>query len=173
MTTDVRAARDAFDLFRGLTEAVRRISAHSRLPDGQHRAKPIPYADLMALLERTGRTVDEQPRIVVLIGSTRFPQAFREANFRETLAGHIVLSIGFVPNDDTPHWQNNGITPEQKVQLDQLHKRKIDLADEALVLNVGGYIGDSSRDEIAYAESQGKPVRWLEPAFATTRGPAP
>ncbi|MDE2105440.1 MAG: hypothetical protein KGL39_49895 [Patescibacteria group bacterium] len=49
-----------------------------------------------------------------------------------------------------------------KAALDELHKRKIDLADEVLVLNVGGYIGDSTRSEIEYAHSIGVPVRYLE-----------
>lgn len=50
-----------------------------------------------------------------------------------------------------------------KTMLDELHKRKIDLSDEILVLNVGGYIGESTRSEINYAEAHGKPVKYLEP----------
>ncbi len=46
--------------------------------------------------------------------------------------------------------------------LDDMHKRKIDMADEIFVINVGGYVGDSTRSEIAYAEAHGKPVRYLE-----------
>lgn len=103
------------------------------------------------------------PKIVCLCGSTRFYSAFQEANYRETMDGRIVLSVGFYPHA-TPeaHGEEIGITPEQKETLDQLHLRKIDLADEVLVLNVGGYIGDSTRREIEYARSLGKPVRWLE-----------
>ncbi len=52
---------------------------------------------------------------------------------------------------------------EQKIGLDELHKRKIDLADEVLVLNIGGYIGDSTRSEIEYAGSLGMPIRYQEP----------
>jgi hypothetical protein len=54
-----------------------------------------------------------------------------------------------------------------KIQLDELHKRKIDLADRVLVLNVGGYIGESTRSEIAYADAHGKPIDWLEEAVAS------
>jgi cell division protein FtsB len=61
------------------------------------------------------------------------------------------------------HGENVGITPEEKLQLDELHKRKIDLADEVLILNVGGYIGESTRSELEYAQLLGKPVRFLEP----------
>lgn len=99
-----------------------------------------------------------RPRIVCLCGSTRFCKAFDEANYRETLAGHIVLSIGCVTASD----RNLGITPEQKVAFDELHKWKINMADEVLVLNVGGYIGESTRSEIDYARAHSKPIRWLE-----------
>jgi hypothetical protein len=94
------------------------------------------------------------------------------------MAGRIVLSVGFfmhrpeirrVPRPDEsadkrfvqPHGQATGCTPEQKLALDELHKRKIDLADEILVLDVNGYIGDSTRSEITYAEAYNKPVRYL------------
>ena len=46
--------------------------------------------------------------------------------------------------------------------LDDMHKRKIDMADEIFVINVGGYIGESTRSEIKYAQATGKPVRYLE-----------
>lgn len=99
-----------------------------------------------------------RPVIVCLCGSTRFQQAFADANCQETMAGRIVLSVGvFV------HGQDVSITPEQKVMLDELHKRKIDLADEVLVINVGGYVGESTRGEIEYAKRRGKTVRFLEP----------
>ena len=87
--------------------------------------------------------------------------AFQEANLRETMAGRIVLSIGCNTKSDADLMYVGQITEETKRQLDELHKRKIDLADEILVLNVGGYIGDSTRSEIAYAIEHGKHVRWL------------
>lgn len=102
---------------------------------------------------------DKRPLIVCLCGSTRFFEAFQKANYDETLAGHIVLSIGC----DTKSDAGLGITEDQKKMLDELHKRKIDLADEVLVLNVGGYIGSSTRGEIEYARAHDKPIRWLEP----------
>ncbi len=46
-------------------------------------------------------------------------------------------------------------------RLDELHLRKIDLADEVFILNVGGYIGESTRKEIEYAQRQGKPIKYL------------
>jgi hypothetical protein len=104
------------------------------------------------------------PKIVCLCGSTRFYKQFMVANYEETMAGRIVLSVGFYPHAvNEMHGEGVGITPEQKEALDALHKKKIDLADEVYVLNVGGYVGDSTRNEIEHARKTGKPIRWLEP----------
>lgn len=116
----------------------------------------------------------ERPKIVCLCGSTRFYQEFQVANYEETMAGRIVLSVGFYP-DSTQHHETVGLTNagypmSKKAELDELHLRKIDLADEVLVLNVGGYIGESTQREIAYAEAHGKPVRYLEPAVPSSGG---
>jgi hypothetical protein len=103
----------------------------------------------------------KRPRIVCLCGSTRFMEAFFDAGWSETLAGKIVLSIGVCK-----HAADHGgeaLGPEVAAMLDELHLRKIDLADEVLILNVGGYIGESTRRELDYARRNGKPVRWLEP----------
>ena len=105
-----------------------------------------------------------QPTIVVLCGSTRFSHAFRDANLTETLAGKIVLSIGCDMRSDQDifgHLSPDELT-EIKCKLDELHLRKIDLADEILILNVGGYVGESTRRELAYARSIGKQIRFLE-----------
>jgi hypothetical protein len=113
----------------------------------------------------------ERPTIVVLCGSTRFSDAFRKANLDETLAGRIVLSIGCDMRSDAEVFE--GYSDEHlsqvKAALDELHKRKIDLADEVLVLNVEGYVGDSTRSEIDYAITHGKVIRWLEPAAEAER----
>lgn len=103
------------------------------------------------------------PKIICLCGSTRFYEAFQRANYEETMLGNIVLSVGFYPHAQTEmHHEDVGCTPEQKIKLDELHKRKIDLCDEVLVLNIGGYIGSSTRSEIEYAEKIGRPVRYKE-----------
>ena len=104
----------------------------------------------------------ERPRIVCLCGSTRFYRAFREANLRETLAGKIVLSIGVDFKSDADMLLAGELTLADKERLDELHLRKIDLCDEILVLNVDGYVGESTSREICYAERHGKHVRWLE-----------
>lgn len=97
----------------------------------------------------------KKPTITVLCGSTRFKQDFERVNWDLTLKGEIVLGPGVYV------YQNSNITPEQKTQLDYLHKRKIELADRVLVVNVAGYIGESTRHEINYAEFLGKPIEYL------------
>lgn len=105
----------------------------------------------------------EMPKIVCLCGSTRFYQQFQRSNYEETIAGNIVLSVGFYLHESgIAHGEKLGCTAEQKIALDELHKRKIDLADEVFVLNVGGYIGTSTRSEIEYAQKLNMPIRYLE-----------
>lgn len=109
--------------------------------------------------------VTEQPIVVCLCGSTRFyleVEAFQQANFDETMKGNIVLSVGFYPHSSKQaHAQEFGITSEQKEDLDRLHFRKIDMADEVLILNVDGYIGESTARELSYARNRGKKIRFL------------
>jgi len=106
----------------------------------------------------------EPPKIVCLCGSTRFMDEFFRSGWNETLAGRIVLSVGCVM--DHPGDAEGGHVGEAlgvKDALDELHFRKIDLADDVLVLNVDGYVGSSTQREIAYAIATGKPVRFLNP----------
>ena len=98
-----------------------------------------------------------KPKVVCLCGSTRFEQAFKDAMRDETLKGHIVLSVGLLG-----HKEGIDMNGPVKKMLDELHFRKIDLADEVLVLNVDGYIGHSTSNEVAYTKSLGKPIRYLE-----------
>jgi hypothetical protein len=115
----------------------------------------------------TGST-PPRPRIVVLCGSTRFKDEINDTNAQLTLAGYLVISLGVFGHVDLPDrdWTTGG--SHDKKLLDELHRRKIDLADEVLIVNPGGYIGDSTRGEIAYAERLGKPVRYLVPLGAPT-----
>lgn len=100
----------------------------------------------------------KRPTIVCLCGSIRFKQEFVEANFRETMAGKIVLSVGLYSHADGETYTP---TAEEKTALDELHFRKIELADEVLVLDVGDYIGYSTGREIVHAKALGKKVRYL------------
>ena len=105
-----------------------------------------------------------KPKVICLCGSTKFKNAFTDAQLRETLNGHIILTIGCNMKSDTEIFGH--LSLEQfnatKKKLDELHLRKIDLADEVLILNVDGYIGESTRNEIAYATEMGKPIKYLE-----------
>jgi hypothetical protein len=105
------------------------------------------------------------PEIVCLCGSTRFYAEFQQANYDLTMQSCIVLTVGFYPQASDVHGHGEGVGHDsvEKVQLDELHKRKIDLANRVLVLNVGGYIGESTRSEIDYAEAHGVRVDYLEP----------
>ncbi|MFG2266455.1 hypothetical protein [Streptomyces sp. NPDC048720] len=99
------------------------------------------------------------PRIVVICGSTRFMTEMAEADLRETTAGNVKPGCDM----KSPHelWSDPVEAEALKARLDDLHRAKIRLADEVLV--VGDYIGDSTRAEIAYARSLGRPVRFTHP----------
>ncbi|MFC7622987.1 hypothetical protein [Microlunatus sp. GCM10028923] len=97
----------------------------------------------------------DRPEIVCICGSTRFVAELRAANRELTFAGAIVVAPGEA---------GELITDEQKAGLDALHLRKIDLADRVLVVNPGGYVGESTSREIAYARANGKPVSFTDPA---------
>lgn len=122
----------------------------------------------MTISEDIKRMIQEQerskgrPTIVCLCGSTRFSEAYHQANLAETLAGKIVLSIGIDTKSDTDLLLTGELTEQDKKQLDALHLRKIELADEVLFLNVGGYLGQSSLTEHLYASTIGKSIRYLE-----------
>ena len=101
----------------------------------------------------------ENYKIVTLCGSTRFKEQFLETQKRLTLGGYIVISVGlFGHSGDDEVWKEG-----TKEMLDNMHKRKIDMSDGIFVINVGGYIGESTRSEIDYAIKNGKTVEYLEP----------
>ncbi len=104
-------------------------------------------------------------KVITLCGSTRFRDEFIEAQKRLTLGGNIVISVGlFGHSGDNEVWENmdEGTLTKTKEMLDDMHKHKIDMSDEIYIINVGGYIGDSTRSEIEYAEATGKTVHYLE-----------
>ena len=104
-------------------------------------------------------------KVVTLCGSTRFKEEFMKAQKDLTLQGYIVISVGlFGHSGDSEVWGNmdEGTLTRTKEMLDDMHKRKIDMADEIFVINVGGYIGDSTKSEIRYAQETGKLVNYLE-----------
>lgn len=105
-------------------------------------------------------------KVITLCGSTKFKDEFMEVQKRLTLMGNIVISVGlFGHSGDSEVWENmdEGTLTKTKEMLDDIHKRKIDMADEIFVINKGGYIGSSTRSEIKYAKAKNMPISYLEP----------
>ena len=104
-------------------------------------------------------------KVITLCGSTRFKDEFLKVQKDLTLKGNIVISVGlFGHSGDSEVWENmdEGALTKKKEMLDDMHKRKIDMSDEIFVINVNGYIGESTKSEIEYAKSLGKKVNYLE-----------
>ena len=97
-------------------------------------------------------------KVITLCGSTRFKDEFMEVQKNLTLKGNIVISVGVFGHSGEEQFY----TDTTKVMLDDIHKRKIDMADEIFVINKNGYIGESTRSEIEYAKKHNKPVNYLE-----------
>lgn len=100
----------------------------------------------------------DAPEVVTLCGSTRFKEAYEAERRRLTMDGKIVHTVGLFGHSDDVDLSEN-----EKEMLDWLHKEKIDRSDRIHVINVGGYIGDSTQSEIEYARENGKKISWLEP----------
>ena len=97
-------------------------------------------------------------KVITLCGSTKFKDEFLIEQKRLTLEGNIVISVGlFGPSGDDEVWTEN-----IKKMLDDMHKRKIDMADEIFVINKNGYIGSSTKSEIEYALKTNKKVNYME-----------
>lgn len=140
-----------------ITEGVKRVVAASDYPDLRG----------VELLHQAGVTVSvmqtpTKPKIICLCGSTKFKDQINASNAKLSLEGNLVISLGLFGHTDMPDmdWTTGG--NELKCMLDELHKRKIDLADEIFVVNVGSYVGESTRSEIAYAMAHGKTIKYLE-----------
>ncbi|OUE23661.1 SRPBCC domain-containing protein [Clavibacter michiganensis] len=121
---------------------------------------PLPASQFWSLHETLtrglggGSAAPDRPETVCICGSMRFPAEMRDAAHDLALAGVIVVA---------PADAGGPVDEEQKAVLDALHLRKIDLADRVLVVNPGGYVGESTRREIAYARAAGKPVSFTDP----------
>lgn len=112
--------------------------------------------DWLNILESS--KIKKDYEIVTLCGSTKFKDEFIEIQKELTLLGKIVISVGlFGHSGDNEVWEEG-----TKEMLDDMHKRKIDMADSVFVINKNGYIGESTESEIEYAVNQGKQVHYLE-----------
>lgn len=103
-------------------------------------------------------------KVITLCGSTRFTDEMLVKQWELTKQGIVVLSWCALPDSYFRGEDNNHIGDQEGVKeiVDKVHFKKIDLSDEILVLNIGGYIGESTRNEINYASKQGKPIKYLE-----------
>ena len=102
----------------------------------------------------------EKAKVITMCGSLKFEDEIRKQTERLELEGNCVLSIIYPGN---PNFDKDSYTPEQHHLIDKLHKQKIDMSDAIFVVNVNGYVGSSTKSEIAYAIAQGKEVLSLEP----------
>lgn len=135
--------------YRKLFEAARMKKIHSPIDAGGPIDQAIDKIDHLP----------DTPRIVCLCGSTRFKAEFEKAEREFTRQGCIVLTVGSFERE-------NDLGTDVKTNLDELHKRKIDIADEVHVINKEGYIGASTKSEIEYAKGQGVLVTYAGPVEA-------
>ena len=104
-------------------------------------------------------------KVITLCGSTKFKEEFIKAQKDLTLKGNIVISVGLFGHSGDSEVRENmdeGTLTKTKEMLDDMHKRKIDMSDEIFVINVNGYIGNSTKSEIEYAKKTGKKIKYLE-----------
>lgn len=94
--------------------------------------------------------------VITLCGSTRFKDQFLEVQKELTLKGWIVISVGCFSH------QGDELSELQIAVLGDMHRRKIDMSDAIFVINVGGYIGESTKSEIEYAKEHNKKIMYLE-----------
>ena len=114
------------------------------------------------------KKMSEKPTVTTLCGSTRFPEAFALATMHLSLQGRIVIGLGMYGHADQPQGaryltSDGDESTDMKQTLDELHLRRIDLGDGIYVINVGGYIGSSTKREIAYAHKHNKQVEFMFP----------
>lgn len=112
------------------------------------------------IIEKRNEEMSREYKVITLCGSTRFKDDFIEAQRRLTLEGNIIISVGIFGHADGEY--KTVLTHEVKEMLDDMHKRKIDMADEIFVINKDGYIGSSTKGEIEYAIRTSKIVKYME-----------
>ncbi len=114
-----------------------------------------------------------EAKVITLCGSTRFEAEFAEVNQRLTMEGCVVISLGMFSLPELPDYEWTADSSDLKARLGGVHLHKIRMADEVYIVDPGGYLGESTRREIAYAESLGKPVRYLSREPLAGRGDGP
>ena len=114
-----------------------------------------------------------EAKVITLCGSTRFEAEFAEVNQRLTMDGCVVISLRMFSLPDLPDYDWTTDCSDLKGRLGVTHFQKIRMADEVYIVDPGGYVGESTRREIAYAESLGKPVRYLSRERLARTGDGP
>ena len=127
----------------------------------------------MSVVPEVQQSAGGAAKIVTLCGSTRFEAEFAEVNQRLTMQGCVVISLGMFSLPDLPGYDWTVDSSDLKRRLGAVHFQKIRMADEVYIVDPGGYVGESTRREIAYAESLGKPVRYLSRERLTRTGDWP
>ncbi len=140
---------DVLDLRGGVSRLVALDHVMAELPADDERALTATSWEVPHELRKA---TEDVAKVICICGSTRFCDAMADANRKLTLAGLIVVAPAVFQH------HGDAITTDQKRALDELHLKKIDLADAVFVVDPGGYIGESTSREIAYAESTDKPV---------------
>ena len=111
--------------------------------------------------QQAPQPAEDEAKVVTLCGSTRFEAEFAEVNQRLTMDGCVVISLGMFSLPDLQGYDWAADCSDLKGRLGALHFQKIRMADEVYIVDPGGYVGETTRREIAYAESLGKTVRYL------------
>jgi hypothetical protein len=111
--------------------------------------------------QQAPRSAESEAKVITLCGSTKFEAEFAEVNQRLTMEGCVVISLGMFSLPDVPNYDWTADNLDLKGRLGGVHLQKIRMADEVYIVDPRGYVGESTRREIAYAESLGKPVRYL------------
>jgi hypothetical protein len=123
--------------------------------------------------QQTPQSPEGEATVITLCGSTRFEAEFAEVSQRLTLEGCVVISLGMFRLPDLPDDDWKADSADLKGRLGGLHLQKIRMADEVYIVDPGGYLGESTRREIAYAQSLGKPVRYLSRERSARAGDDP
>src|SRR3954452_23195580 len=123
--------------------------------------------------QQAPHSAEGEAKVITLCGSTTFEVEFAEVNQRLTMEGCVVISLGMFRLPDLPDYDWTVDSSDLKGRLGGVHLHKIRMADEVYVVDPGGYVGESTRREIAYAESLGKPVRYLSREPLTRKGDGP
>ena len=123
--------------------------------------------------QQASQSAEGQAKIVTLCGSTKFEAEFSEVNQRLTMEGCVVISLGMFSLPELADYDWTADSSDLKGRLGRVHFQNIRMADEVYIVDPAGYVGESTRREIAYAESLGKPVRYLSRERLAQAGDGP